>query len=100
MINKIKNLILELTEETKYHDSVVEAKKSLESTLWGLEEQASFPENSGSVDQNEIIEGINKCRQKINNCNKLITSHEKKLVEHIKKFNQQEGCSSCSAGVP
>lgn len=95
MINKIKDFTLTLMEEVKYHDSVIEHKKSLEASLWGLEEQASLPENSSSNDQNEIVDGINKCQLKIMTCNKIIAEHEKKLINLITNFNGPSSCGSC-----
>lgn len=98
MIESIKDFTLSLVEEIKYHDSVIEHKKNLETTLWGLEEQARFPENASSVDQTEIVEGINRCQLKIVNCNKLLTAHEKKLIDFINNF-QQGGCSASSCST-
>ena len=96
MLQSIRDLTLTLNEELKYHDTVIEHKKGLETTLWGLEEQARFPENSANLDQSEIVEGINRCRLKIINCNILMAAHEKKLIDFINNFKEQEGCTSCS----
>lgn len=95
-LEKIKDFILTLNEEVKYHDSVLEHKKNLETSLWGLEEQAKFPENSSSEDQNEIIEGITKCQQKIITCSKLLSAHEIKLFEFISNFRDGSEKSSCT----
>lgn len=39
MLIKIKEYVGTLAEEIKYYDNAVMYKKSLESTLWGLEQQ-------------------------------------------------------------
>ena len=96
-LEDIKDFSLSLNEELKYHDSVIEHKKNLETTLWGLEEQAGFPENSANLDQNELVEGINRCQLKIMTCNKLLITHEKKLISFINNFKGQEDFPTCSS---
>ena len=95
MMQRIKDFSLTLSEEIKYHESVEAHKKNLETTLWGLEEQARFPENSSNMDQDEIVSNINTCQLKISSCIKLLDEHEKKIEKLIKEFNQTEECSSC-----
>ena len=80
MYNSIKDLFVTLQEELTYHENILAHKKSLEATLWGLEEQASFAENSGQQDQTELNEQMNKCRSKVMSSNKLIESHLEKIV--------------------
>ena len=87
MINKFKEFNLYLSEEINYHENISKHKKNLEATLWGLEEQASFPENSPKEDQTELGEEMNKCRIKIMNCNKLISSHLEKLKDTFKNYS-------------
>ena len=82
----VRNLLIQLREEIDYHQSVIEHKRKLEATLWGLEEQSTFPENSGKVDQEEISEETNRCRSKILNCTKLISAHEIKVKQILKEF--------------
>ena len=82
----VKKLISKLKEEVDYHESVLEHKLKLEATLWGLEEQASFPENSGKEDQQALSLESNNCRSKILNCKKLVSSHEMKIRQILKTF--------------
>ena len=85
----IKDLLVQLKEEVSYHDSIIEHKRKLEAALWGFEEQASFPENSGKKDQEEISEETNRCRAKILNCTKLLSSHEMKIRQLLKDFGSK-----------
>ena len=86
MLNEIKEFMATLEEELKYRDSVVRHKKGLESTLWGLEEQVRFPENSSKEDQEQITEEINHCRMKIMSCGKVVDSHTSKLKNIVNNF--------------
>ncbi len=86
MLEGIKEFIIKLNEEVRYHENILEHQKRLESTLWGLEEQTTFPENSASEDQTELGEETNKCRVKILNCTKLLSSHNQRMLEVIKEF--------------
>jgi len=90
VINLIREVSLFLTEELKYHESVLQYAKSLEATLWGLEEQAKFPENSSQEDQQNLNTEINKCRTKLLNCNNLIKAHEAKLKEYLDKIKHED----------
>jgi len=87
MINKIKDFSLTLTEEIKYYDNAVTYKKSLDSTLWGLEQQAQYPENSSKVDQEGLSEEINNCRVKVQSVEKLLKDQELKMVQLFKHFD-------------
>ena len=100
MLNKFKNFVLNISEEIKYQDNIVFHKKSLETTLWGLEEQTKFPENSKKEDLQTLSEEINNCRQKINNCDRLIEAHNSKVISLINDFNSNinnlnEPCDGC-----
>jgi len=86
MLNEIKNHIVTLTEDIKYYDNAVTYKKSLDSTLWGLEQQAQYPENSSKVDQDDLTEEINRCRVKVQSLTKLLTDQEVKMVASLKEF--------------
>lgn len=88
MIQEIKEFISTLSEEMKYSTDIISHKKSLEATLWGLEEQSRFPENSAKNDQEELSIQINNCRIKISNCNKLISAHDLKLKQFILSFSE------------
>ena len=98
MLNKIKDTVLTLTEEFKYYENAVSYKKSLEATLWGLEQQAQYPENSSKVDQDDLIEEINKCRIKVQSVSKLLKDQELKIITIMKQFNTEDTseCSGCS----
>lgn len=86
----IRNHILSLQEELNYRESVDKHKKSLETTLWGLEEQLKYPENQNPQDQEEINTQINICKSKIINCNKVLDSHTKKLISITENFKLRE----------
>lgn len=86
MFDQVKELIIKLDEEVKYHENIMAHKSSLESTLWGLEEQMRLPENSSKEDQDEINAQINQCRIKIMNCKKLIESHKYKVFKCINDY--------------
>jgi len=94
MIDQIKDCIGTLTEEIKYYDNAVTYKKSLEATLWGLEQQAQYPENSSKVDQDDLTEEINRCRVKILSLTKLQQDQEQKMLTAIKSFTVSE-CGTC-----
>ena len=93
MIDKIKEFVVTLTEDVKYYDNVFQYYKSLESTLWGLEEQAKFPENSPQEDQEQLNVEITKSRNKLSNCKKLLDSQLVKINDLIKGFTP--GCGGC-----
>ena len=93
MIDKIKEFVVTLTEDVKYYDNVFQYYKSLESTLWGLEEQAKFPENSPQEDQEQLNIETTKCRIKLSNCKKLLDSQLVKIKDSIKGFTP--GCGGC-----
>lgn len=96
MINKIKDHLVTLTEEVKYYDNAVTYKKSLDSTLWGLEQQAQYPENSPKSDQDALTEEINNCRVKVLSVSKLLKDQENKMVLLIKSFSVSTSeCGSC-----
>jgi protein subunit release factor B len=86
MFDQVKELLIKLDEEVKYHQNIMAHKSSLESTLWGLEEQMRLPENSSKEDQEEINTQINQCRTKILNCKKLIESHKFKVFKFINEY--------------
>ena len=86
MLNEIRDFIGTVTEEIKYYDNAVTYKKSLESTLWGLEQQSQYPENSSKVDQEGLSEEINTCRVKVQSVSKLLQDQELKMVELFKRF--------------
>jgi hypothetical protein len=86
MFDQVKELLIKLDEEVKYHESIMAHKSGLESTLWGLEEQMRLPENSSKEDQDEINIQINQCRIKILNCKKLIESHKYKVFKFINDY--------------
>lgn len=88
MINKIKDFYKTLEEELKYRDQIESHQKGLDATLWGLEEQSRFPENSGKDDQLELSDQINTCRIKQINCKKLIAEHDQKLLLMFEKFSK------------
>jgi len=96
MITKIKDHVVTLTEELKYYDNAVTYKKSLDSTLWGLEQQAQYPENSPKSDQDALTEEINNCRVKVLSVSKLLQDQEQKMVILIKSFSVPASeCGSC-----
>ena len=88
MLSEIKEFQKELEEEVLYRDQIESHLKSLSSTLWGLEEQSQYPENSGKEDQIELSEQVNTCRIKQMSCVKLIKSHDVKLVRLFEKFTK------------
>ena len=90
MIDILRDHILTLNEEINYRENVLKHKKSLEATLWGLEEQIRLPENSSKEDQEEINNDINHCRYKVLNCNKLLDSHQNKIIEVVDSFKLSE----------
>ncbi len=96
MINIIKDFVGTLTEEIKYYDNAVAYKKSLEATLWGLEQQAQYPENSSKNDQVDLSEEINRSRVKLLSLQKLLQDQEDKISSIIKGFSGNSGCSGCS----
>jgi len=97
MMEKIKNLIIVLTEELKYRENILQFCKGLETTLWGLEEQANFPENSAQTDQEQLNQEINNQRIKLSNCRKLLDAHEVKVKELLKSYVTSEAsCNSCN----
>ena len=98
MLNKIKDYVGTLTEEIKYFDNAVTYKKSLEATLWGLEQQAQYPENSSKLDQEDLSEEINKCRVKVQSVTKLIDDQLLKIVTLVRQFEvlPEKECSSCA----
>jgi len=97
MINQIKEYIGTLTEDVKYYDNAVTYKKSLESTLWGLEQQTQYPENSSKLDQEDLVEEINRCRVKVLSLTKLLQDQEQKMLLYIKGFGQvpESECGGC-----
>ena len=97
MMTKIRDYIGTLNEEIKYYDNAVVYKKSLESTLWGLEQQAQYPENSSKLDQQDLTEEINKCRVKIMSLTKLLKDQEQKTLYVIKGFSEEDpsDCGTC-----
>lgn len=94
MLDSLNDYILTLNEEISYRNNIIKHKKSLEATLWGLEEQIRLPENSSKEDQEEINEDINKCREKIINCNHLLESHQNKIVTLVDNFKLSEKIES------
>lgn len=96
---QLKELIVLLNEELKYRDNIVAHCKNIEASLWGLEEQSKFPENSSQSDQIQLNTEINKCRAQLINCQKLILSHESKVIEILKNTisppTESGGCSGC-----
>lgn len=86
MVPKLKEIIILLSEELKYHENIVSHCKGIESSLWGLEEQARFPENAAKDDQATLNAEINKCRSQLLNCQKLITAHQKKVEEILSSY--------------
>jgi len=96
MINQIKEYVGTLAEEIKYYDNAVMYKKSLESTLWGLEQQAQYPENSSKLDQDDLTEEINRCRVKVLSLTKLLQDQEQKMIVAIKNFSESSSdCGGC-----
>jgi len=96
MINEIKDYVGTLAEEIKYYDNAVMYKKTLESTLWGLEQQAQYPENSSKEDQTDLSEEINRSRVKLLSLQKLLKDQELKMLAYIKRFEPQ--ASECGGG--
>jgi len=98
MIDSIKEFIATITEDVKYYENAVTYKKSLESTLWGLEQQSQYPENSSKVDQDDLTEEINRCRVKVLSLTKLLQDQEQKMSVLIKGFGQipEPECGGCS----
>jgi len=94
MINKIKEVIFTLTEELKYNENLMQHCKGLEATLWGLEEQAKFPENSSNEDQEHLNFQINSLRIQVMNGKNLINSHNRKLESIIQNFSIGN-CGGC-----
>lgn len=86
MLQKLREVVVTLKEEINYQDNIISTKKSLEATLWGLQEQANMPENSAKEDQMGIKEDINKCMLKIKNCEEILSRHEIKLKEYLKSI--------------
>ena len=86
MTTNLKEFIIVLQEELIYRENIIHHEKSLEATLWGLEEQAGMHENSAKEDQDELNGQMNKCRLKIKNCEVLLTTHKNKLNDIIKQF--------------
>jgi hypothetical protein len=86
IVQRIIDLNTHLTEELKYHENIDQHKKSLEATLWGLEEQIRFPENSSKEDQDLLVAEINKYRSKISSCKKVMDAHAGKLLDIINQF--------------
>lgn len=95
MMNDIKNFVGTLTEEIKYYDNAVAYTKTLEATLWGLEQQAQYPENSSKTDQNELSEEINRSRVKLQSLQKLLKDQELKVLAYIKMFKDRGASSHC-----
>ena len=89
MINKVRDFYNTLEEELKYRNQIESHQKGLEATLWGLEEQCQFPENTGKDDQVELSSQINNCRLKQINCKKLIDKHDVKMVHLFEKFSKE-----------
>ncbi len=86
-VGNLKIFIMTLNEEISFRENILKHKKSLEATLWGLEEQIRFPENQSNLDQEEINVEINNCQLKILNCNKLLDKHLKKIIDLTQNFN-------------
>ena len=86
MLEELRDLVMNINEEITYRDNVTKHKKSLETTLWGLEEQIRLPENASPQDQEEINIQINHCREKIMSCNKLLDSHKQKVIKNIDEY--------------
>ena len=97
MINEIKALASTLMEDIKYYDNAVSYKKSLESTLWGLEQQAQYPENSSKEEQDDLSVEINRCRVKVLSLDKLLKDQENKIMSVLSSFtsNNQDSCKGC-----
>jgi len=97
MINDIKNFVGTMSEEIKYYDNAVAYSKSLESTLWGLEQQANYPENSSKTDQQDLSEEINRTRVKLMSLQKLLNDQKNKMFSLIKSFKVEEhsDCDGC-----
>ncbi len=98
MIESIKEFSGTLVEEIKYYDNAVTYKKSLEATLWGLEQQAQYDENSSKHDQEDLVEEINRCRVKIASLSKLLTDHVQKMTLSIGNFANGSQCGGCPQG--
>lgn len=96
MLIKIKEYVGTLAEEIKYYDNAVMYKKSLESTLWGLEQQAQYPENSSKVDQEDLSEEINRCRVKVLSLTKLLQDQENKMLQIVQSFAAPSDCGGCA----
>jgi len=86
-MEKIKALSITLLEELKYHENIITHIKNLEAALWGLEEQASFPENNSPEEQEELNAQLNQCRIKIKSLNTLLKNHEVKIAGMILNFS-------------
>ena len=93
MQDVLRDFIIGLNEEISYRESVVKHKKSLEASLWGLEEQIRLPENAGKEDQEEIIAQIKHCRGKVANCNQLIESHSQKVIKFVDEYKLSNALS-------
>ena len=105
MMNQVKDLVLLLTEEVKYHESIAAHCRGVEATLWGLEEQASFPENSAQTEQAQLNVKINECRGQLVNGQKLLLAHQAKLQTFFEHFRlkgpnpvAEEACGGCRPG--
>ena len=98
MMNNIKNFVGTLVEEIKYYDNAVSYTKTLEATLWGLEQQAQYPENSSKTDQDDLSEEINRSRVKLQSLQKLLRDQELKVLAYIKMFNDSRVTSNSCGG--
>lgn len=86
MLDVLEDLVCTIGEEIKYRENIVRHKKSLEASLWGLEEQIRLPENSGAEDQDEINAQINFTRSKIANCKQLLLKHTEKMKKFLDSY--------------
>ena len=90
MLEILKNHMMTLSEEINYRENIIKHKKSLEATLWGLQEQIRMPENQSAQDQEELASQINNCQSKILNCNKILDGHTKRLIALTEGFKLKE----------
>ena len=90
MLEALKNHMLTLSEEINYRENIIRHKKSLEATMWGLQEQIRMPENQAASDQEELATQINIYQSKILNCNKMLDSHAKKIISITDNFKLKD----------
>jgi hypothetical protein len=106
MLEQLRDLIRTLSEEISYHENILDHQKSLEATLWGLEEQAGFPENTAPEEQQQIVLEVNNCRTKILNLRNLLQAHTQKMKQFVDSYTlalnkvSEEppvGCGGCGS---